>query len=129
MKKLLLVLTLFLTTLVFSQDKPFLIRAETFQAGVIDYKGEVVWDKSTIKNCDILIKLEDSKVTVYSKTSQVYSVITLVTKSDEGNEWCCLDDKGNRCNIYIMPLKSDPNKLTLGIEYSDYVWYYICREN
>jgi hypothetical protein len=68
-------------------------------------------------------------VTIYSKTSQVYNVITIVTKSDEGNQWCCLDDKGVRCNIYFMPLKNNPDKLTLGVEYSDYVWYYICKEN
>ena len=127
MKKLLLVLLLFLTTLMYSQDNPFLMRAETFQAGTMSYNKEVVWDNSSVRSCDILIKLETNKITIYSKTSQVYNVISMASKSAEGGEWYCLDEKGVRCNIYLISLKNNPGKLALGVEYSDYVWYYICK--
>jgi hypothetical protein len=127
MKKLLLILTLFLTTLMYSQDNPFLMRAETFQAGTMSYNKEVVWDNTSIKSCDILIKLEEKKVTIYSKTSQVYNVISMASKTAEGGEWYCIDEKGVRCNIYLISLKNNPGKLALGVEYSDYVWYYICK--
>ena len=128
MKKLLLVLLLFLTTLMYSQDNPFLMRAETFQAGTMSYNKEVVWDNSSVRSCDILIKLEHrGAVSADAKTSQVYNVISMANKSTEGGEWYCLDEKGVRCNIYLISLKNNPGKLALGVEYSDYVWYYICK--
>ena len=127
MKKLLLVLALFLTTLMYSQDNPFLMRAETFQAGKMNYNKQIMWDDSSTTNCDILIKLDDKKVTIYSKTSQVYNVISMGNKTAEGGEWYCIDEKGVRCNIYLISLKNNPGKLALGVEYSDYVWYYICK--
>jgi hypothetical protein len=127
MKKLLLVLVLFLTTLMYSQNNPFLLRAETFQAGKMNYNKEVMWDESSARSCDILIKLDDNKFTIYSKTSQIYNVISVAERNEEGGEWYCLDEKGVRCNIYLMSLKDNPGKLALGVEYSDYVWYYICK--
>ena len=59
MKKLFLILVFTLTTLFsFAQDKPFYVRAETFELGSKNSSGDIVWDESTIKSCDILIKLE-----------------------------------------------------------------------
>jgi hypothetical protein len=127
MKKLLLLILLFFTTLIYSQNNPFYLRAESFKAGEKNYKGDVVWDDSTLSYCDILIKLDDQQATIYSKTKQIYRVVSMTTKDNQGSQWYCLDDRGYYCNLYLISLKDNPNKLVFAIEYSDYSWYYICK--
>ena len=69
MKKLFLILAFTLTTLFsFAQDKPYYMRADTFELGSKDTSGNIVWDVSTIKSCDILIKLEEKEAVIYSST-------------------------------------------------------------
>ena len=127
MKKLLLVLALFLTTLMYSQDKPYYMRAETFQLGSKNSSGDIVWDKSTIKSCDILIKLEEKEAVIYSSTKQVYHVISYDGKEDNISRWYCSDDKGRTCNIYLSSIKNQPGKMGFIVEFSDYLWSYICK--
>ena len=128
MKKLFLILAFTLTTLFsFAQDKPFYMRAETFELGSKDSSGNIVWDESTIKSCDILIKLENKEAVIYSSTRQIYHVISYEGKEDGISKWYCSDDKGRYCNIYLSDSKNNPGKLALIVEFSDYLWGYICK--
>ena len=127
MKKLLLFFVLFITTLMYSQDNPFYMRAETFELGSKNSNGDVVWDESTIKSCDILIKLEDKEVVIYSSTKQIYHVISYDGKEGDISRWYCSDDKGRTCNIYLSSIKNQYRKLGLIVEFSDYLWSYICK--
>ena len=129
MKKLFLILVFIMTTLTsFSQDNPLFLRAETFKAGTVDSNGGTVWDETTFKNCDLLIKLDKTVVTIYSEELQVYRVISVKEETKDGVMWYCADNKGNKCYVYICSVKDSP-KLLLGVEYSDYVWYYMCKED
>jgi hypothetical protein len=128
MKKLLLTLLLVLTTLIsFGQDKPFYMRAETFELGSKNSSGDVIWDVSSLKSCDILIKLEEKEAVIYSNTKQVYHVISYDGKEGDISRWYCSDDRGRACNIYLSSSKSQPGKLGLIVEFSDYLWCYICN--
>jgi hypothetical protein len=128
MKKLLLTLVLVLTTLFsFAQDKPYYMRADTFELGSKDTSGNIVWDVSTIKSCDILIKLEEKEAVIYSSTRQIYHVISFSGKEDGISKWYCSDDRGKTCNIYLSASKNNPGKLALIVEFSDYLWGYICK--
>jgi len=127
MKKLLLVLALFLTTLMYSQDKPYYMRAETFQLGSKNSSGDIVWDESTIKSCDILVKLEEKEAVIYSSTKQIYHVISYDGKEDNISRWYCSDDKGKTCNIYLSSIENQPGKMGFIVEFSDYLWSYICK--
>ena len=117
------------TTLTFSQTSTFYMRAETFKAGEKNYKGQVVWDESTLTKCDILIKLDDQNATIFSKVRQTYRVISMTHKDDMGSQWYCIDDKGRYCNIYLISIKDRPARLAFVVEYSDYCWFYVCRES
>jgi hypothetical protein len=128
MKKLFLILAFTLTTLFsFAQDKPYYMRADTFELGSKDTSGKIVWDVSTIKSCDILIKLEEKEAVIYSSTRQIYHVISFTGKEDGISKWYCSDDKGNTCNLYLSASKNNPGKLALIVEFSDYLWGYICK--
>lgn len=129
MKKILITFVLLLTALLsFGQSSSYL-RAESFKIGDRYSSGKIVWDESTTTPCDILIKLDDNSVTIYSKERQIYKVISMTTNSNQGGQWYCVDNKGFNCNIYLISLKNLPGKLALGVEYSDYVWYYVCHSD
>ena len=127
MKKLFLILVFTFTTLCsFAQDKPFYMRAETFELGSKTSSGNIIWDETTIKSCDILIKLESKEAVIYSSTKQVYHVISYSGKEDGIGKWYCSDDVGRTCNIYLSASKNNPGKLALIVEFRDYIWGYIC---
>ena len=128
MKKLFLILAFTLTTLFsFAQDKPYYMRADTFELGSKDSSGNIVWNESTIKSCDILIKLEEKEAVIYSSYKQIYHVISFNGKEDGISKWYCSDDRGNTCNLYLSASKNNPGKLALIVEFSDYLWGYICK--
>lgn len=118
---------LLLSMISFGQDKPFYMRAETFELGTKNSEGVVVWNESTIKSCDILIKLEEKEAVIYSKTTQKYHVISYDGKINGVSRWYCSNDDGATCNLYLSDVKNQPGKLGLLIEFSDYVWFYICK--
>ena len=129
MKKLLITFVLLLTTvLTFGQDSPFYVRAETFQMGSKGVDSKVTWDDSTYRSCNVLIKLNNSDVTIFSKVAQYYHVISYDGKMDNGaSRWYCSDSLGRTCNIYLMNIKNSPGYLSLTVEFSDLVWFYICE--
>ena len=128
MKKLFLTFVLVLTTLIsFAQDKPYYMRAETFELGHKNSNGDVIWDESTIKYCDIIIKLEEKKLVIHSSITQTYDVILYNGKQDGISKWFCSDYRERTCDIYLSESKNNPGKMALIIDFSDYVWVYICN--
>jgi hypothetical protein len=127
MKKILITFTLLLiTAITFAQDKPFYMRAESFEFGTKDSEGNITWNKSEINPCDNLIKLEDKEAVIYSSTKQIYHVISYDGKEDGVSRWYCTNDAGSKCNLYLSRMTKQPGKLGLIIEFSDYVWCYVC---
>ena len=105
MKKLLvLALVLFSFTTAFSQS---FLRANKLVFGVKStYSSEVTWNEPTDVN--ILIKLETSKATIYSKTLQEYRIISMTTKTDNMTTWYCNDAEGKTCNFSLITLPDKP---------------------
>jgi hypothetical protein len=127
MKKLLLTFVLVLTTLIsFAQDKPYYMRAETFESGYKNSNGDIVWNESTIQSCSIIIKLEEKEAVIHSSITQVYNVLLYNGNKDGISKWYCSDYRGRSCNLYLLESKKNPGKMSLIIEFSDYVWAYIC---
>ena len=128
MKKLVLTLALLLTTiLTFGQSIQYL-RAKSFQLGYKVENSDIEWDKSSLSDCDILIKLGESEFTVYSKTPQKYQVIRFDGKMKNGaSRWYCSNSDGKTCNVYLMPPQGESTYPSLVIEFSDMVWFYVCK--
>lgn len=128
MKKILLVVAFTLIGfLSFAQNKVFYMRAETFQLGTKTSSGNVIWNESTLKSCDILIKLEEKEAVIYSNTKQVYHVISYDGNEGDISKWYCSNENGKTCNVYLLINKNQPEKLGFVVEFSDYLWSYICR--
>ena len=128
MKKILITFLLLLTTLLTFSQTPSYMRGKSFQMGEKDTTGKITWDSKTITDCDILIKLDDKQLTVYSKLTQQYQVISYDGKMESGaSRWFCSDAKGKTCNIYLIPTDNLPGYVSLMVEFSDLVWFYICK--
>jgi hypothetical protein len=129
MKKILITFLLLLTTFLTFGQTPYYMRGKSFQIGEKDTTGKITWDTTTtITDCDILIKLDDKQLTVYSKTIQQYQVINFDGKMESGaSKWYCSDKNGKTCNIYLMPTNNLPGYISLTVEFSDFIWFYICK--
>ncbi len=125
MKKFILSILLVLSTLLtFSQDIAF-ARAHQFTIGKRDFStNEIVWN-GTPTSCDILIKLEENKVTIYSNQKQQYRVVAKLVETEDGVQYRMLDANGTSCNFYMGPIESS-SLIFIAIEYNDYSWMYYC---
>jgi hypothetical protein len=124
MKKLLIVLVFLLVPLVsFSQS---FVRAYELNIGYKNSYGKIDWSP-TPTSVDILIKAESSKVTIYSKRTQVYRIIKLIDQNETKSIWLCNDDNGVVCNVFILMSSNKPGVLFVGVEYSDVTWFYSTR--
>jgi len=122
MKKLLLFILLLIPILTFSQEIRF-ARAHTFTTGYRDYStNEIVWNGTQTK-CDILIKLEDNSITIYSAYPQSYHVVTKLNEIDLSVQYRVLDSKGQNCNFYMGPVENS-DSIFMVIEYNDFSWMY-----
>ena len=125
MKKLILATLLTLTSLLsFSQDVGF-ARAEEFYIGYRDPNGEIVWNGSP-NSVDILIKLENDKVTIFSKEVQVYRVVKKLNSEDDYASYRMIDSNGLNCNFHMGPSETE-GYLFMAIEYNDYAWMYLTK--
>jgi hypothetical protein len=127
MKKFILSTLLVISTLLsFSQDIAF-ARAHQFTIGKRDFStNEIVWN-GTSTSCDILIKLEGNKVTIYSNQKQEYRVVTKLTETEDGVQYRMLDANGTSCNFYMGPI-ANSESVFIAIEYNDYSWMYYCTD-
>jgi len=129
MKKILITFALLLTTLLtFGQDSPYYVRGISFELGYKDLKSNINWDDTSYKDCNILIKLTENDITIYSQTKQQYRVINFNGKTSNGfNRWYCSNSEGKTCYIYLNKVKDSPGYLSLTVEFSDLIWFYICK--
>ena len=125
MKKFILSILLFLSTLLsFSQEVGF-ARATEFYIGRRDVNQEIIWN-GTPSVVDILIKLEDDKVTIFSKEVQVYRVVAKIRDEESIITYRMLDLNGINCNFHMGPSETQ-GKIFIAIEYSDYAWMYLTK--
>jgi hypothetical protein len=127
MKKFILSVLLVISTLLtFSQDIAF-ARAHQFTIGKRDFStNEIVWN-GTPTSCDILIKLEGNKVTIYSNQKQEYRVVTKLTETVDGVQYRMLDANGTSCNLYMGPIANSMS-VFIAVEYNDFSWMYYCTD-
>ncbi len=127
MKKIILSVLLVISTLLtFSQDIAF-ARAHQFTIGKRDYStNQIVWN-GTPTSCDILIKLEDNKVTIYSNQKQEYRVVAKLVETEDGVQYRMLDANGTSCNFYMGPI-ANSQSVFIAVEYNDFSWMYYCTD-
>ena len=127
MKKFILSTLLVLSTLLtFSQDIAF-ARAHQFTIGKRDFStNEIVWN-GTPTSCDILIKLEGNRVTIYSNQKQEYRVVTKLVETEDGVQYRMLDANGTSCNLYMGPIANSMS-VFIAVEYNDFSWMYYCAD-
>jgi hypothetical protein len=127
MKKLLTLLTLVLLTYSgFAQTISY-ARAYSFAIGSRDYTtNEIVWN-GTPTTCNILIKLEDDVVTIYSKQKQTYHVMAKLNETEDGVLYRMLSAEGTACNMYMGPVEGT-RSVFIAIEFNDYAWIYNCTD-
>jgi hypothetical protein len=127
MKKFILSILIVISTLLtFSQDVAF-ARAHQFTIGKRDYStNQIVWN-GTSTSCDILIKLEGNKVTIYSNQKQEYRVVTKLVETEDGVQYRMLDANGTSCNFYMGPI-ANSQSVFIAVEYNDFSWMYYCTD-
>jgi len=127
MKKFILSILLVISTLLtFSQDIAF-ARAHQFTIGKRDFStNQIVWN-GTPTSCDILIKLEGNKVTIYSNQKQEYRVVAKLVETEDGVQYRMLDANGTSCNFYMGPI-ANSQSVFIAVEYNDFSWMYYCTD-
>lgn len=124
MKKLILLILVLLSSTILSAQT--FLRASALTFGLkSETTGITTWDDP--EKVNILVKVEENKVTVYSKTTQVYRKITLTSKAETIAIWYCSDLNGNNCNLTMFTTADTPGAIFLHVEYSDAEWMYITR--
>jgi hypothetical protein len=126
MKKLFL-LTFFLlsTIILFSQDALF-GRAYLFYTGVSD-GTDIVWNEYPTK-CDILVQIEDQKLTIYSETLQTYRIINLKENGERIAKYLAVNSDGIKCYLYVGQY-GESDDIGVTIEFSDLAWTYVVSED
>jgi hypothetical protein len=123
MKKFILSLFLVVSSLLsFSQEVGF-ARAVELYTGYRDTNEEIIWNGSPT-DVDILIKLEDDKVTIFSQELQVYRVVAKTRQEDSYISYRMLDSNGSNCNFHMGPSETQ-GYIFIAIEYNDYAWMYL----
>lgn len=123
MKKFILSLVLIVSSLLsFSQEISFAKAVELY-TGYRDTNNEIVWNGSPT-SVDILIKLEEDKVTIFSQKLQVYHVVTKTREEDSYITYRMVDSQGGNCNFHMGPSETQ-GYVFIAIEYNDYAWMYL----
>jgi len=125
MKKFILSLVLVVSSLLsFSQEIGF-ARATELYTGYRDTNQEIVWNGSST-SVDILIKLEDDKVTIFSQQTQIYRVVGKLHDEDSYITYRMVDLQGGNCNFHMGPSETQ-GYIFIAIEYNDYAWMYLTK--
>lgn len=122
MKKLLVFLITLVGINVLSAQTTFLRATGMIAAVKSQYTDKFLWGEP--KPVDILIRVDDSKVTIYSKVTQVYRTISLVKNTSNTMTYYCNDANGIGCNISVYMTESAPGSVFVYIEYNDVAWMY-----
>lgn len=106
----------------FSQGLEY-ARARRFNVGYRDFQtNEIVWNGKT-NECNILIKITDNKVTIFSKTQQEYYVVVKLAEMNSSAQYRMQDSNGISCNFYMGQTEL-PKVLFMIVEYNYYAWIY-----
>lgn len=128
MKKLLTLLTfVFLSTVAFSQNVIHL-RAFELNYGLRENsESPISWSKDS-KPVDILISVERTKITIYSKETQTYRMINPVESGNSRmSKFYCTNNNGINCNVMVFTQEESPGVIFLAVEFNDMVWYYATK--
>ena len=125
MKKFILSTLLVISTLfTFAQEVGF-ARATELYTGYRDTNQEIVWNGSPT-TVDILIKLEDDKVTIFSQQTQIYRVVVKLRDEESIITYRMVDANGINCNFHMGPSETQ-GYIFIAIEYNDYAWMYLTK--
>ena len=68
------------------------------------------------------------KVIIHSNKKQEFHIIEYNGEFNEGtSKWYCSDLNGRTCNLFITKINTETGVFTVGIEYSDLIYYYVCK--
>ena len=116
------ILLALLSAVAYSQDILHL-RANQLTVGYrYNTESPVVWNDP--QSVNILIKLEESKATVYSQVTQVYHVVSMMDKTPTRTTYRCTNIDGRLCNLILFSIPETPGFIYFTIEFSDMVWFY-----
>lgn len=122
MKKFIVFLIALISINILSAQASFL-RATRLVVGVkSQYTDKFIWGDS--KAVDILVKVEESKVTILSNATQVYRKVSQVSSNSTSTTYFCNDATGSGCNLSLFTVEGHPNSIFVLIEYSDMAWVY-----
>ena len=126
MNKFLFVLIFLFSTLVsFSQETLF---GRAYLLYTAESDGtELVWNEDPIK-CDILVQIEGQKVTIYSKETQTYRIVSLEENDVNSSKYKAVNTNGIKCYLYIGQY-GEFDDLAITIEFSDLGWTYVVTED
>lgn len=102
MKKLLLFLMLTISTTLLAQ--PTFVRGYRIHIGYENRYGETIWQEG--EPCNSLIKLDESKVTIFGETTFEYHVISLIYDRESQAKWSVLNKNGELMYMYLGYSKS-----------------------
>lgn len=130
MKKLLLLFFLVSFTSIFAQENKIVyLRAHSASMGVrVDENSPVSEWIVDGKEVNILVELHQTKVVIYSNTTQNYYVVNAVDAEKGSSRWLCKDKDAKSCYVAMHFNENYPNLMTLAVEYNDLVWFYICTQ-
>jgi hypothetical protein len=125
MKKLLLFLLLSISTnTIFSQTY---FRTYSLTIGKMQDNNTISWEEK-VKTDPILIEFKEDKVTIFSKTEQIYELTggqtVKKTLKKVFIQYDCIDERGKKCIVSIMNLKKVPDVFCIGVGYNDITWFY-----
>lgn len=126
MNKFLFLLTFLFSTIVsFSQETLF---GRAYLLYTAESDGtELVWNEDPIK-CDILVQIEGQKVTIYSKETQTYRIVSLKENDLNSSKYLAVNTNGIRCYLYIGKY-GESDDMAITIEFSDLGWTYVVTED
>ena len=130
MKKLLFLLLLVSFTSLFSQEsKVTYLRAHNASMWLRQDENSPVTEWIVDgKEVNILVELHQTKVVIYSKTTQNYYVVNAVDAAIGSSRWLCKDSEAKSCYVAMHFDERYPDLMTLAIEYNDLIWFYICSQ-
>jgi hypothetical protein len=122
MKKIILSLLLTLFSLVSFSQLALFGRAYMFYTGIND-GTEVVWNEYPTK-CDVLVQIENQKLTIYSAVQQVYRIVSLNYQTEDIVQYLAVNKDGVRCFVYIGQY-GEGRDIGVTVEFNDLAWTYI----
>lgn len=125
MKKI--VTFLLLSLISFITTSQTFLKSDMVTIGILDKETQTFVFQDPFEINDVLIKLNDIDLIIYSQEQQEYYIYSEEYEFNGGTAtyWFAFDKKGVKCRIYLY--KNELNKVFLGIEYSDVCWVYTLK--